>query len=833
MAPQCQALYVSDERRCSEEATNVNGLFCSFHARQVYSLYKGYKRRGVQLDALQKDPPDYLIDRPIHKISFDDIDDEETLKTLHAFLFKQNGLLDRCIRARKLHHSRFYALELDYGHQHYLDHLISEKHNTSRALEKLERRTAEVLYRQQQWFGWVRNLEDDEEKERDAEKKKIKQEAALFKRHWKDVSARLDKLRQKENEKRQAEYLEKVWEERNRFEEELTAEGEGGEEWDPIEDVVEDERENYVDLIRRFLWLAEPITLASDEPRSPKAAAADASTPKKENANPADVQSPSKEASNSQALVETNKSKNAKKKARQKAKALEVQEASKAKPGEVHIETPDEVRIRLREGSTMCGVLQTFDPEDPSKTEIVTDKTFPLADDEIESLMQQIPDIKQLLFCRLLLGYATLLPAALRAENVEEFLADSSVTNAELRDLCLKMEQPGLQQLRDACADLGREDNEPDEDESVPSASAEAPAGRTKFTSRPMFPVKNVKTKREKEIKEKREKTMQDNQDRTTFVDFGDVDDQQQYRIKKIRVKVCGRFIYNYPSEKAMSRGGWLQFSVIAKDCSLFQAVSLARSWDEFFELNILTCNHYFPAAQWASWIRSITHEQLLQVGFIPYFQMDKAAHMTSHHQTGSRAHGQRRTHHAVETRNFVCAHMKRNDPVTRRWIQYAVMESYKMAIMVRDGRTGNVIVEPPQEHKWLIRTKSGVGRASRSEWQIVKEIDDKFWDEIDRFREWHLGFKDYYDIVVWDIESGEHYSSLYNSIQELLIRALRFRDPKDFYKPAEHVLRTLTRDEHLSRARDLRPDEMGKGKSIWDWIHSDGTRIRYFSRGS
>lgn len=242
-----------------------------------------------------------------------------------------------------------------------------------------------------------------------------------------------------------------------------------------------------------------------------------------------------------------------------------------------------------------------------------------------------------------------------------------------------------------------------------------------------------------------------------------------------------------------MSRGGWLQFSVIAKDCSLFQAVHLARSWDEFFELNILTLNHYFPAAHWASWMKSITVEQLLQVGklgdqpprlsvtlisigFIPYFQMDRAAHMTSHHQTGSRAHGQRRTHHAVETRNFVCAHMKRNDPVTRRWIQYAVMESYKMAIMVRDGRTGNIIVQPPQEHKWLIRTKSGLGRASRSEWQIVKEIDDKFWDEIDRVREWSLGFKDYYDICVWDIEPGEHYSSLYNSIQELLIRALRFR---------------------------------------------------------
>ncbi|KAH0184924.1 hypothetical protein KCV03_g8576, partial [Aureobasidium melanogenum] len=843
MAPQCQALYVSDERRCSEEATNVNGLFCSFHARQVYSLYKGYKRRGAQLDALQKDPPSYLADCPIHKITFDDIDDEETLKILHAYLFKQNGLLDRCIRARRLHHSRFYALELDYGHQHYLDHLISEKHNTGRALERLERRTAEVLYKQQQWFGWVRNLEDDEEKERDAEKKKIKQEAALFRRHWKDVSARMDKLRQKEDEKRQAEYLDKVWEERNKFEADLTADGEGGEEWDPIEDVVEDERGSYIDLIRRFLWLAEPITASSDEPTSPKPAAAAASASKKENEIPeaANKQSPANDSATSQALVETSKSKSARKKARQKAKAQEDKSAlplairtilDTAKPGEVHIETPEEVRTRLREGQTMNGVLQTFDPEDPANTQFLTDKTFPLADDEIDTLMQQIPDIKQLLFCRLLLGYASLLPAALRAENVDDFLADSSVTNAELRDLCLKMEQPGLQQLRDACADLGREDEELDDEDTTPATSAEAPAGRTRFTSRPMYPVKNVKTKREKELKEKRERTMPDNMDSTTFVDFGDVDDQQQYRIKKIRVKVCGRFIYNYPSEKAMSRGGWLQFSVIAKDCSLFQAVSLARSWDEFFELNILTCNHYFPAAQWASWIRSITHEQLLQVGFIPYYQMDQAHHMTSHHQTGSRAHGQRRTHHAVETRNFVCAHMKRNDPVTRRWIQYAVMESYKMAIMVRDGRTGNVIVEPPEEHKWLIRTKSGVGRASRAEWKTVKEIDDEFWDTIDRSRKWHLGFKDYYDIVVWDIESGEHYSSLYNSIQELLIRALRFRDPKDFYKPAEHVLRTLTRDEHLSRARDLRPDEVGQGKSIWDWIHSDSTRMRYFSRG-
>ncbi|KAH0050662.1 hypothetical protein KCU86_g23902, partial [Aureobasidium melanogenum] len=275
--------------------------------------------------------------------------------------------------------------------------------------------------------------EDDEEKERDAEKKKIKQEAALFRRHWKDVSARMDKLRQKENEKRQAEYLDKVWEERNKFEAELTAEGEGGEEWDPIEDVVEDERGSYIDLIRRFLWLAEPITASSDEPTSPKPDAAGAPSSKKENQAPEAVnkQSPAKDTATPQALVDMNKSKNARKKARQKAKAQEERSAlplairtilETAKPGEVHIETPEEVRTRLREGQTMNGVLQTFDPEDPANTQFLTDKTFPLADDEVDTLMQQIPDIKQLLFCRLLLGYASLLPAALRAENVDEFL---------------------------------------------------------------------------------------------------------------------------------------------------------------------------------------------------------------------------------------------------------------------------------------------------------------------------------------------------------------------------------------------------------------------------
>lgn len=50
-----------------------------------------------------------------------------------------------------------------------------------------------------------------------------------------------------------------------------------------------------------------------------------------------------------------------------------------------------------------------------------------------------------------------------------------------------------------------------------------------------------------------------------TWIDFGEVDDEGKFKSKRLRVKVCGRYIYNYPSEKAISRGGWLQFCLIAK----------------------------------------------------------------------------------------------------------------------------------------------------------------------------------------------------------------------------------------------------------------------------
>lgn len=134
MAPQCTALNISDESRCEEEASSLNGLFCLYHSRQCQglsarnvprishlmwspALYKGYKRRNAHLDSLSKESPKYLVDSAVSLANqtFKDITSEEILRELRTHLSLRHALLDRVIRARKLHHSRFFSMTLDYG----------------------------------------------------------------------------------------------------------------------------------------------------------------------------------------------------------------------------------------------------------------------------------------------------------------------------------------------------------------------------------------------------------------------------------------------------------------------------------------------------------------------------------------------------------------------------------------------------------------------------------------------------------------------------------------------------------------------------------------------
>ena len=158
--------------------------------------------------------------------------------------------------------------------------------------------------------------------------------------------------------------------------------------------------------------------------------------------------------------------------------------------------------------------------------------------------------------------------------------------------------------------------------------------------------------------------------------------------------------------------------------------------------------------------------------GFIPYYYFDKASGVTKSTQTGSRRGPIRQAHASREFRNFMCAHVKREDPTSRRFLQYISMETSRVVVLIRDAKTGRILKSPPDEHLWLARTKSGFGRASRTDWDVVLEVGSDFFAKMEESRQWHFGFKEYYDVYIWDLEAGKPFAYLYNTIQQVSLRS-------------------------------------------------------------
>ena len=354
--------------------------------------------------------------------------------------------MDRVIRARKLHHSRFYSLTLDYGHKAYLDKLTNDRLTIVRALERLERRTAEVLYAQRKWFKWVRERQDEEEAARVKESELIKKEAKLFRRHRQEMDARKKHLKMQEDLKRQEAFLDSAYQERQQS----MTEEEDEEAWDPIEDAVEDERGSFVSLMKHLLWdeSSTPVEMKDSATMESSLAAvveeSSSATPERKEEVEADKM----------------KTKNARKRA--KAKAKSVAAASTDTEPSTEIETAEDVKVEVNEtrsamrnrllhgvrftpgsaygrGSVLVGSI-----ENPYET-MGQVPGMPAA--EVDKILDEVSQIKGYLFCRLLLSQAAILPYALRAASVDEFLAESEVKTADLRDLCLRLEQPSLQEI--------------------------------------------------------------------------------------------------------------------------------------------------------------------------------------------------------------------------------------------------------------------------------------------------------------------------------------------------------------------------------------------------
>lgn len=184
------------------------------------------------------------------------------------------------------------------------------------------------------------------------------------------------------------------------------------------------------------------------------------------------------------------------------------------------------------------------------------ERIAPMTADEVADVIRDIKEIKQLLFCRTLLSHTALLPKALKANSIQEFLEDPEIVDADLRDLCLKLERPALQDLRDACADLFKGD-EPEEEDPEEAEEEEETLEEVLMHQRRHGHLSDPYALFDKFSK------VLPSLDGPQPKDTSEPPPEKTDR--KMKIRVCGRSIWNYASEKSMSRSDWLYFSIMAK----------------------------------------------------------------------------------------------------------------------------------------------------------------------------------------------------------------------------------------------------------------------------
>ncbi|KAK5661906.1 hypothetical protein OQA88_10015 [Cercophora sp. LCS_1] len=147
----------------------------------------------------------------------------------------------------------------------------------------------------------------------------------------------------------------------------------------------------------------------------------------------------------------------------------------------------------------------------------------------------------------------------------------------------------------------------------------------------------------------------------------------------------------------------------MAKDCDFADAMLLCRNWDEFADLHTPALWQYFPAFKWFAWSGNRMTEEVISRGCVPFFVDVTAEDLTTHNRMSRIT---QRTLAAkqivIEARKIVCAYMKRNCAASRRFIQCMLLDRGELMILVRDGRTGKIVVVPDEDDRWLRRRIPG-----------------------------------------------------------------------------------------------------------------------------
>lgn len=204
----------------------------------------------------------------------------------------------------------------------------------------------------------------------------------------------------------------------------------------------------------------------------------------------------------------------------------------------------------------------------------------------------------------------------------------------------------------------------------------------------------------------------------------------------------------------------------------MLDVIKLCKNWDEFFEVNILAMFGFFPNPLLTMHIEDDVQEQMLRMGFVVHARFRNAVSATHNLQT-RRHSGQRRQHDVSESRSWIAGQMSRNDEKVRRFIRLMSMRPNEICIYARDMETGRVLVQPPENERWLVREKVGLGRSARNQFNILEAVDAKFFRTMHALRGGQLPFNDYYAIVIWHREPGRSWEQMQYDITEVIMNSM------------------------------------------------------------
>ncbi|KAI5781498.1 hypothetical protein EDC01DRAFT_240704 [Geopyxis carbonaria] len=789
----CTAISLKSKERCSDPVSNPGSLFCQFHASQVHALYASYKKRNGELDQLERNTPTYMP-KDLSRNKFETIDDDQLLKKVYDFCLRRYNLTNRCILARELHHEHFYKDTSDFGHQVYLERLQSTRKMLGGALQRLDKRMTHLRYQKESWYQWILSAQKEEESKSEVEKKRIKAAAELYRKHQ-DAVSRLA--------------AEQVYEDPDLPD------------WDPIEERIQEHRRGYISLIRAQI---QAMDLTDEEKK-------DAANRAKEIGAEVAANGIGTIYGSREEILETRLLRKGFRRMERIGPYADIRRARREEdeaaknnglPGLKQIEageTSDLVDGQAVSKSRFIKVqdedLNNLSQEIWDYMESLAPRLFDGLGDETlgeealaaakDNLRQQVRSIREFMFLRLVIAKPSMFSAALESKSIEDFLRKDSVKNTDLRDLALALSRSSMAQIRNACSDYWLNEimkNQPIEQvPKEPSSSkrpkknskAVAKLGRMKLAS--AFTKRHPRTTPKQKPKDK--KLVKENHSHD-------------------RVKVCGRWLHNYPAHARLPRRGWFQFGIVAPNLSWPTALSLCKSWDEAYELNTLSLMGYFHNLPLDQHWRREAEPQYAKfarlLGFLTYSSSDKAVVNTGSSQEGS---VRKRVFREMEERNYICGHVGRADPAARRFIAMCAVTTAEMCVWVRDPMTGKIIHDAPAEHTWIQRQKSGRGRKDRTDWVVTRAMDRKLRKEIEDTKPWHFEFQDYLDVHIWDRHAGRPLGELFNVVIKLLHKAHKCVDYLSVLEPTLETYRRIAKEEDKTEKVDKAVELRRKIKAL------------------